>query len=321
MKLSKKIKILLWVAITAVNIFAGLPPQTMVFMGNGTYKWAKDLRVGDYIPIYDIPNDRLDSRKRRIQEISTIKTNELIVIKTIEDGCTIVDPDQKLFNCKIKKFVSAEDFEVGDELFSPEKGILTITDIENKELDSGIELYDITLESGNIFLILTTQKTHILVHNMAMAARIGGRIGIRAAISGIGTIASISKGFLTSPVSPGPIKPPDPKDKNKKNNTNNKAKEFEKKISTMSPNERVATVKTETQKVASENGLVKDKRLSRINNRDVYRDKNTDTLYSVDTQHGRFEVLNEKGVHVGEVDLDFNMTKDADLSGTHDLKT
>jgi len=53
--------------------------------------------------------------------------------------------------------------------------------------------------------------------------------------------------------------------------------------------------------------------------KDVYKDPQTGDLYSVDPQHGRFEHLNKKGKHLGEVDFDFNTTKPADTSGRHDI--
>jgi hypothetical protein len=43
-------------------------------------------------------------------------------------------------------------------------------------------------------------------------------------------------------------------------------------------------------------------------------------LYAVDSQHGRFEMLNAKGKHKGEVNFDFEQTKPADNSGGHNLK-
>ncbi len=88
----------------------------------------------------------------------------------------------------------------------------------------------------------------------------------------------------------------------------------------MPPNERVAAVKTEAESVAENKGLEWDRTLSKINKRDVYRDPNTGNLYSLDTQHGRFEVLNKKGIHMGEVDFNLNFTKIADKSGGHNLK-
>ena len=84
----------------------------------------------------------------------------------------------------------------------------------------------------------------------------------------------------------------------------------------MNPNDRVAAVRTEASNVASNKGLVKESKLSKINGRDVYRDPDTGNLYAVDTQHGRFEMVNGKnGKHMGEVDLGFNPTKPADTSG------
>jgi filamentous hemagglutinin len=100
-----------------------------------------------------------------------------------------------------------------------------------------------------------------------------------------------------------------------------KVTDFEKEISKMSPNDRVAAVKTEVNSIVNKRGLIKDNKLSKINNRDVYQDPNTGELYAVDTQHGRSEKINSKnGKHLGEVNFDFNPTKSADKSGGHDLK-
>ena len=109
--------------------------------------------------------------------------------------------------------------------------------------------------------------------------------------------------------------PNDPKD-----NENNKIKDFEKKISKMSPNERVASIRAKADEVASQKGLSVDRLLSNKTGRRIYKDESTGIRYSVDTQHGRFEKLTEQGKHLGEVDFNFNPTKGPDLSGSHNLK-
>lgn len=96
-------------------------------------------------------------------------------------------------------------------------------------------------------------------------------------------------------------------------------KEFNEAISKIDTSERVATVKQEARAVADNNGLSKNNKLSRINNRDVYSDPKTKDLYAVDSQHGTFEHCNRRGKHLGEVDFDFNNTKPADTSGQHGL--
>ena len=66
--------------------------------------------------------------------------------------------------------------------------------------------------------------------------------------------------------------------------------------------------------------MVKNNTLSKLNGRDVYGG-NDGRLYALDTQHGRFEVVNSKtGKHLGEVDFGFNKTKSTDKSGRHDLR-
>ena len=56
-----------------------------------------------------------------------------------------------------------------------------------------------------------------------------------------------------------------------------------------------------------------------MNGRDIYKDPKTGEYYSVDTQHGRFEHLDKRGNHLGEVNFDFNGTKSADISGGHNI--
>ena len=73
------------------------------------------------------------------------------------------------------------------------------------------------------------------------------------------------------------------------------AADFEKRISNLSSEERVAAVKEKARNVAREKGLVKDSKLSKLNGRDIYKDTKTGEYYSVDTQHGRFEHLNKRG--------------------------
>ena len=95
--------------------------------------------------------------------------------------------------------------------------------------------------------------------------------------------------------------------------------EFEKRISKLSPQERVAAVREKANDVLKENGITKDYQASKINNRAIYKDSNTGEYYSIDTQHGRLEHFNKKGKHLGEVDFDFKQTKPADKSGRHDI--
>jgi hypothetical protein len=66
----------------------------------------------------------------------------------------------------------------------------------------------------------------------------------------------------------------------------------------------VARVGTEAERQAARHGFQRDRGLSTLNNRDVYRDPGTGHLYSVDTQHGRFEHCAPNGNHLGEVKLD-----------------
>nr|WP_243735411.1 hemagglutinin repeat-containing protein [Xanthomonas oryzae] len=96
--------------------------------------------------------------------------------------------------------------------------------------------------------------------------------------------------------------------------------EFEKGLVNLPPGERVAQVRTMASAVAADNGLVKDNKLTRMNGRDVYRSEDG-SLFAVDSQHGRFEVVDAKtGKHLGEVDFSLSTTKPAARDKSHDLK-
>lgn len=96
--------------------------------------------------------------------------------------------------------------------------------------------------------------------------------------------------------------------------------QFEKNLSSLPPGERVAQVKSAAISVAAANGMTKDKKISKLNGRDVYKARDG-SLYALDSQHGRFEVIDRKnGKHLGEVDFDFIQTKPADKAGGHDLR-
>ncbi|WP_185145242.1 RHS repeat-associated core domain-containing protein [Apibacter muscae] len=97
------------------------------------------------------------------------------------------------------------------------------------------------------------------------------------------------------------------------------AKDFEARIAKMSPSERVIAVNGKVSKVAKKNGWEKDSKLSRTNNRNVYKDADGN-LFAADTQHGRIEYTDKRGIHLGEYDIDGNKTKPADASGGHNLK-
>ena len=99
-----------------------------------------------------------------------------------------------------------------------------------------------------------------------------------------------------------------------------RAPDFEESLVRLPPNERVPVVRTTLGQIAAENGWVKDQRLSRINDRDVYVAPDG-SLFSVDTQHGRFEGTNSRGVHLGEYNIDIKpIPNSRDPSGRHNLR-
>ncbi|MFS7398055.1 T7SS effector LXG polymorphic toxin [Carnobacterium maltaromaticum] len=103
--------------------------------------------------------------------------------------------------------------------------------------------------------------------------------------------------------------------------TNDISPDFEKEISNLPTAERVPKIKEKADEVAKKNGWEKNKKLSKINGRTIYTDNKGKKKkhYSVDTQHGRFEELDNRGKHQGELNMDLKPSKKPDKSGGHDI--
>lgn len=82
------------------------------------------------------------------------------------------------------------------------------------------------------------------------------------------------------------------------------AAEWEARLAKIAPNEKYVAASGKLKKVAEKNGWEKDNKLTKKNNRTVYRDPATGKIYAFDTQHGRFEVLDKNGNHIDEVYID-----------------
>ena len=95
-----------------------------------------------------------------------------------------------------------------------------------------------------------------------------------------------------------------------------RAGQFEKSISHLPTNERVAMVRQKMEAIVKENGWSPTTTFN--TRRKVYGD-GKGNFYSADTQHGRIEKFDDKGNHQGEFDIDLNQRKPADKSGKHDL--
>lgn len=97
------------------------------------------------------------------------------------------------------------------------------------------------------------------------------------------------------------------------------AEDFYKSASKLAIGERIAKFKDIAKQTAAENKWSRNSLLEKKNpGRTIYTDENG-LNYSLDTQHGRFEVVDIKGKHQGEIDFSGKQTKTADLTGQHDL--
>ena len=99
------------------------------------------------------------------------------------------------------------------------------------------------------------------------------------------------------------------------------AAEWEARLAKIAPNEKYVAASGKLKKVAEKNGWEKDNKLTKKNNRTVYRDPETGKIYAFDTLHGRFEVLDKNGNHIDEVDIDGKAMGKKDKSGGHNIYT
>ncbi len=164
----KKILLTIFSVLITTNLFSGLLPGTMVLVGENDYKRVEDLRVGDSIQVYNIPRHEIGEDEYKIQEIKVHKSKDIILIET-DSELIPFGSNQKIYNRRIRRFIPACEFVVGDKLFSPGMGDLEIKNVVTSKLAEKIELYDISIEDGNLFIICTEDGINLLVHNFAIA--------------------------------------------------------------------------------------------------------------------------------------------------------
>lgn len=178
----KRVLFLVLLSFVSTNIFPGLLPGTMVLVGQDDYRKVEDLSVGDPILLYNVRSQGIEKKEHRIEKIKVRKSKEITLIETDRELIAF-GSNQKVCNSRIRKFISASKFVVGDEIFFPGVGCLPVRKIFTEKLDNKIKLYDISVEDGNLFLIKTENETHILVHNFAFAVplftyTIGGKLAL-----------------------------------------------------------------------------------------------------------------------------------------------
>lgn len=89
--------------------------------------------------------------------------------------------------------------------------------------------------------------------------------------------------------------------------------------------QRMGAVLAVAEQRAKRLGLNRDARLTKLNSsktakRVVYVDQSTGRLYSVDVQHGRFEMCKANGKHIEEIDFDLKGTGKTYKDTSHDLR-
>ena len=99
----------------------------------------------------------------------------------------------------------------------------------------------------------------------------------------------------------------------------NNFKEFFKKMKGLTDNEKILKYEQAAERVAKGNNWEFNEKLSKRFNRKIYNDSKG-TLFSLDTRHGEFEVLNKKGQHQGAINFEGTKIKGKDKSKKHDLK-
>lgn len=90
------------------------------------------------------------------------------------------------------------------------------------------------------------------------------------------------------------------------------------------PELKIATIRCMGKLIAELNGYIYEAHISSINRkggvlRDIFYNNEQQKYISIDITHGRFEVLDNSGKHVNEIDFYGNITKKRDRSGKHNI--
>jgi hypothetical protein len=83
---------------------------------------------------------------------------------------------------------------------------------------------------------------------------------------------------------------------------------------------RVAEINRIAPKRAEHFGFKYNEAISKLNRRMIFNNKDASLYYSVDTQHGTFEVCDRAGRHQREMNFDGAEVSGPDPKGEHDIK-
>lgn len=90
------------------------------------------------------------------------------------------------------------------------------------------------------------------------------------------------------------------------------------------PSEKINTIRTMANFIAEVNGYVYSREVSSRNRsngsiRDIFYHNDLNYYISTDLLHGRFELLDNSGIHICEIDFWGNTTKNKDHTGRHNI--
>jgi hypothetical protein len=130
------------------------PPDTLVLLGDGTYKAIKDIKAGDMVSTYDIAKDAISSSN--VKEVSISENNHFYQI----NGAIKATAYERFFTQDGWKKI--RELKVGDSIFDG-NGFEEITQITKEEVGSTV--YNLSINSSYNFFVSHDGNANMLVHN------------------------------------------------------------------------------------------------------------------------------------------------------------
>ncbi|MEO5968573.1 MAG: polymorphic toxin-type HINT domain-containing protein, partial [Bdellovibrionia bacterium] len=302
------------------TVVAGLCFTGETLINVTSYKSAaiSSIKKGDVVESCNFESD-FACEPQTVTNIIKNTTNHLLNIKVSGRILRVTD-NHPFYVIAVGAWVEARFLKVGDSLRTLSGDGIVIDNIGHEF--GNFDVYNLEVETNHNYF-----AEGILAHNCTLG-------GVAAETVGMASLTTLIAGAVVTEYMVSKVKdftarvrerdtPNVVKNESTKNPTTDgegqTAEQFEETLPGLPPGERVAKVREKASNVANEQKWTRNNKLSTMNDRPVYTDKNGDH-YSVDTQHGRLEKFDRRGRHQGELDMNLKPRKPADNSGRHDIE-
>ena len=179
-----------------INLFSGLLPENIIFVGRDKYSQVKSIKPGDLAVSLDERFGQYDFCRSHVSDVKLSKnfSNKAILITLKSEngtsGFVIVGENQKFYDinavdklnpkllCRIKNnqrkllkvlsqtvWIDAKGLNVSDQIKGYQNTKLTVTNIEHVKFKKKLDFYEISLKRLHLFYLIDSGGNRILTHN------------------------------------------------------------------------------------------------------------------------------------------------------------